>query len=102
MLGFLFWVVFISFRFFNSIILLLISLFLFFFTKKGFLQKKPPTFIEAALYTNPTKKSVYASAAAFTSLTLALIFASISLASSGLSCKRVFTDSRPCPNLLLS
>ena len=66
------------------------------------LIKKPPRLPEAALYTNPSQKPFYASAAAFTSLTFALILASISLASSGLSRRSVFTESLPWPSLLLS
>lgn len=49
MLGFLFGVVFISFKFFNSIMLLLISLFLFFFYKKGFFTKKTAHFYRGGL-----------------------------------------------------
>ena len=58
------------------------------------------------ILTNPKKQNLYgnnylAASSAFIA-SFALIFASISLAISGLSCNIVFTESRPCPSLLLS
>ena len=56
--------------------------------------KKPPCG-GLLILTNPSKKLFYASAAIFTSLIFALIFASISLANSGLSLNNPFTESLP-------
>ncbi len=81
---------------FNSLKTLIFYLSLF-----SVYNKKVTLSRDLSLLTNPSKKN-YASATAFTSLILALIFASISLAKSGLSRKRDLTESRPCPSLLLS